>query len=135
MEVRIEGQGDPWAQRVCADGEVWGYTSIDTRIEGGQVVQGTRPLEWRRETRLDPDQLEGLAAIIREGAFDLPAEIRPAGETSDPHLVTWRVALDGREHAVRLIGMGSEEVPPLGDLRRALKLGIAMALDRDSEGG
>lgn len=133
MEVRIKGQGDPWAQRVCADGGVWAYTSIDTRIEEGQVVQGTRPLEWRRETTLDPDQREAIAAIIREGVFDLPAEIRPSGETSDPHLVTWRVSLDGREHEVRLIGMGSEEVPPLADLERALKLGIAMALDRDSE--
>ena len=135
MEVRIKGQGDPWAQRVCADGEVWGCTSIDTRIEGGQVVQGRRPLEWRHETRLDPERVEAIEAVLRRGAFDLPAEIRPSRETSDTHLVTWRMRLDGKEHSVRLMGMGSERVPLLADLDRAVKLGIAMALDRDAEGG
>ena len=135
MEVRIQGQGDPWAQRVCRDGDVWGYTSIDTRIEGGRVVQGTRPLEWRRETRLDAHQLESIAAVLRRGAFDLPEEIRPAREISDPQVVTWRMSLDGREHAVRLIGVSSEDVQPLADLDRAVKLAIAIALDRDSEAG
>jgi hypothetical protein len=135
VEQRVERpQEDPYARRVNRDGSVYEYTSATASFEDGQWQFGTQPLEWRPIARLSPEAVAALEdAIRRDGVADLPSEHVPEGTSIGGSNVTWTVDLDGRRHAVDLIGVGGQQPPPFGELDRLLQLEIARAVAPDDD--
>jgi hypothetical protein len=129
-------QSDPYAKRVHRDGSVHEYTSAVASFEGGEWRFGTQPLAWRPLVTLPPAAVTELEELIRrEGVLDLPAEHLPRGTSIGGSDVTWTVELDGRRHTIRLLGVGTEAVPAIAALDRALQLAVAQALEPRAEAG
>jgi hypothetical protein len=128
---RIERpQEDPFERRVLADGEVFERTSTRAEVRDGEVQFERVPLEWREVVRLDGDAVASIASAIRDGGvLELPEEHAPPGTSAGGSLVTYTVALDGREHSVRLINLAPAQVPGVAELDLAVQLAVGRALN------
>ena len=135
LEQRVERpQEDPYAKRVNRDGSVYEYTSVTAAYEDGQWRFGTQPLEWRPLAQLPAEAVAELEdAIRREGVVDLPAEHVPEETRLGGSNVIWTVEVDGRRHAVTLIGVGGEQPAPFRELDRLLRLEVARAVAPDDD--
>lgn len=124
-------QDDPWGRRVFADGRVEECSSATAAFVDDEWRFGSRELGWRPLTRLRPESIERLRAVIRDsGVLDLPAEIEPAGTVIGGSDQAWTVALDDRRAQVKLLGLSPDRVPALSKLDTALQLAIGEALSR-----
>jgi hypothetical protein len=122
-------QEDPYERRILADGAVWERSSSHATVEEGALRFERVPLEWREIARLAPEAVGRLEDAIRsEGVLDLEPEHSPPGTAAGGSIVTYRVALDGREHAIRLVNLAPERVPAVGALDMAMQLAVAEAL-------
>ena len=122
---------DPWGRRLLADGRVEEYSSATAAFAGGEWRIGSQELGWRPLTRLRPDAVERLRAVIRDsGVLELPAEVEPAGTVIGGSDQEWTVALDDRRVQVRLLGVSPDRVPELSALDTALQLAVGEALSR-----
>jgi hypothetical protein len=128
VSQRIERpQTDPYERRILRDGAVWERSSSDAHVVDGEMVFETVPLEWREIARLRPEGVGRIEEAAR-GVLELEAELAPPGTSTGGSIVTYAVAVDGREHEVRLINLTAAQVPGLAELDMAMQLAVAEAL-------
>ena len=79
-----------------------------------------------------PEALARIEEVVRaHGLMDAT----PAGRAAaDAPVTTWRLAVDGREHEIRLEHVPPDRVPGLEELRMALELAVAMGADAEAPG-
>jgi hypothetical protein len=128
VSQRVERpQEDPYERRILRDGAVWERSSSDAHVEGGEMVFEKVPLEWREIARLKADAVARIEEAAR-GVLELPEEHAPPGTSTGGAIVTYEVAVDGREHTVRLINLTARQVPGLAELDMAMQIAVAEAL-------
>jgi hypothetical protein len=121
-------QVDPYGRRLTTDGAVHDLTSSSASFEDGEWRFEEQPLAWRPVAHLPGDEVERLREVIRrEGVLDLPEEHAPPGTSTGGSIVTYTVALDGRERSIRLVNLPVAEVPPLAALDEAFQIAVAEA--------
>jgi hypothetical protein len=135
IEQRVERpHEDPYAKRVNRDGSVYEYTSVTASYEDGEWTFGSQALEWRALAQLSPAAVAELEDTIRRGGVaDHPAEQLPDGARIGGSNIIWTVDVDGRRHAVTLLGVGEEQPAPFRELDRLLQLEIVRAVAPDDD--
>jgi hypothetical protein len=135
IEQRVERpQVDPYAKRVNRDGSVYEYTSLTASYEDGEWTFGSQPLGWRPLAQLSRAAVAELEDAIRQvGIIDPRAEHPPDGSRIGGSNTIWTVDVDGRRHAVTLLGEGEELPAPFRELDRLLRLEIARAVAPDDD--
>jgi hypothetical protein len=127
VSQRIERpQDDPYERRILRDGAVWERSSSDAHVVDGELVFETVPLEWREIAQLGSDGVSKIEDAAR-GVLELPEENAPPGTSTGGAIVTYDVAVGGREHTVRLINLAPNEVPGVAELDMAMQLAVAQA--------
>ena len=128
VSQRIERpQDDPYERRILRDGEVWERSSSAARVENGEMVFESVPLQWREIAQLGPDAVARIEEAAR-GVLDLPDEHAPPGTSTGGALITYAVSVGDREHEIRLINLTPAQVPGLAELDMAMQIAVAEAL-------
>jgi hypothetical protein len=108
-----------WGLRVLADGRV---EELSNEAPGEAETRGaSAPPTWRALTRLAPDGLERLRAVLRRADFAaLPHHAPPPEAGEDTVVTTWDIDLDGGHHTITTIGREEGQHPTLESWRAAL---------------
>jgi hypothetical protein len=120
-------QAEPYERRIERDGTVWERSNRHASFRDGEMQIEAVPLEWREIAHVDADGVARIEAAVPP-VLELPEEQSPSGTSAGGSIVTYTVALEGREHAVRLVNLTAADVPALAALDEAMQLAVAIAL-------
>jgi hypothetical protein len=122
-------QSDPFERRILVDGTVRELSSVAAHVEDGEMRFEQVPLEWRDLATVSDEGLRLLEGAIRSAdVLSMPEERAPEGTSIGGSIVTITVALDGREHSVRLVGLNPAEVPGIAGVDRIAQVVVGQAL-------
>jgi hypothetical protein len=107
-----------WGLRVLAGGRV---EELSNEAPGGAEGGNSAPLAWRPLTRLAPEGLDRLRAVLRRADFTaLPHHAPPPEAGADTVVTTWDIELDGAHHTITTVGREEGQHPTLESWRATL---------------
>jgi hypothetical protein len=128
-------------RRVTADARFFEYTDVETRsVEGRVMVERCEP-GWRFRRKLGHAQMRALFAALEEsGFFALDGEYRSGGSGGSgggdgETVVTWRAALLGWTHEVRLVGLPRASVATIRAVEQVFNQTVGGGSRRAAGGG
>lgn len=109
--------------RLYPDGRLYTYSDTRRGLADGKPTREPAPAAWRLDAQIAGATVTRIEGIVRDRFLATPAAATTVGP--DGAVVTWRAALDGKEHVVTTPAGATSSLPaPIAEIEQALQAGV-----------